>query len=230
MQKLYNKILEHTNKLSTVCIACSGGIDSMFLTKICSEIVQNKEVFAIIVNHNLQEYSSEVAKKTLKAVNSWGVDGIILEWTHENITNSIEELARNARYSLIAEFCNKNNIKSVMLAHHIDDKIETFLMNSMRGTGLKGLTSMQEFSEINGIEFFRPMINCVEKSQIIEFMTRREIKWFEDETNQDKKFTRNNIRHSFEFTAQQKAGILRTIKNLDTELLEKKKTFPPHGD
>ena len=230
MQKLYSKILAHTSELSTVCVACSGGIDSMFLTKICSEMLQNKKVFAIIVNHNLQESSSEVAKNTLKIVNSWGVNGVILEWTHEGIANSIEELARNARYSLIAEFCNKNEIKSVMLAHHIDDKIETFLMNSMRGTGLKGLTSMQEFSEINGIEFFRPMINCVEKSQIIEFMTRREIKWFEDETNQDKKFTRNNIRHSFEFTSQQKAGILRTIQNLDIELLEKKKNSPLLGN
>lgn len=230
MQKLYSKILTHTSELSTVCVACSGGIDSIFLTKICSEILQNKKVFAIIVNHNLQESSSEVAKNTLKMINSWGVDGIILEWTHEGITNSIEELARNARYSLIAEFCNKNDIKSVMLAHHIDDKIETFFMNSMRGTGLKGLTSMQEFSEINGIEFFRPMITCVEKSQIIEFMTQNQIHWFEDETNQNKKFTRNNIRHSFEFTTQQKSGILRTIQNLDTELLDKKKTFPPHGD
>ena len=175
-------------------------------------IIQNKKIFAIIINHNLQESSKKVANDTLKTVNSWGVNGIVLEWLHGGISSSLEELARNERYSLITEFCIKNNIKSVMLAHHIDDKIETFLMNSMRGTGLKGLTSMQEFSEINGIEFFRPMINCVEKSQIIEFMTRREIKWFEDETNQDKKFTRNNIRHSFEFTAQQKAGILRTIQ------------------
>lgn len=113
-----------------------------------------------------------------------------------------------------------------MLAHHIDDKIETFLMNAMRGTGLKGLTSMQEFSEINGVQFFRPMISCIEKSQIIEFMIQYQIQWFEDWTNQDTKFTRNNIRHSFEFTTQQKTGILKTIKNLDIELIEKKKTFP----
>ena len=47
MQKLYNKILEHTSELSTVCIACSGGIDSMFLTKICSEIPQKSFGFGL---------------------------------------------------------------------------------------------------------------------------------------------------------------------------------------
>jgi tRNA(Ile)-lysidine synthase len=226
MQELYNKIIQHTNSLSTVCVACSGGVDSMFLTRICSEIIQNKKIFAIIINHNLQESSKKVANDTLKTVNSWGVNGIVLEWLHGGISSSLEELARNARYSLITEFCIKNNIKSVMLAHHIDDKIETFLMNAMRGTGLKGLTSMQEFSEINGVQFFRPMISCIEKSQIIEFMIQYQIQWFEDWTNQDTKFTRNNIRHSFEFTTQQKTGILKTIQNLDIELIEKKKTFP----
>lgn len=229
MQKLYNKILEYTNALSTICVACSGGIDSMFLVKICSKILQNKKVFAIIVNHNLQKSSKKVASDTLKILNSWGVSGIILEWVHESIVSGIEEEARNARYSLITDFCNKNNIKSIMLAHHIDDKIETFLINSMRGTGLRGLTSMQEFSEKNGVEFFRPMIDCIEKSQILEFMTQNQIPWFEDKTNQDTKFTRNSIRHSFNFTKQQKAGVLITIKNLENELLEKKKTFPPLG-
>ena len=228
MQKLREKILEYSIELSTIYIACSGGVDSMFLAKICLEGL-DKKVFAIIVNHNLQTSSKQVAIDTLKVLNSWGINGIILEWTHGNIANGIEEEARNARYSLITEFCKKNNIKSVMLAHHIDDKIETFLMNSMRGTGLKGLTSMQEYSEINGIKFFRPMIDCVEKSHILEFMTQNQLPWFEDETNQDVKFTRNNIRNSFYFTKQQKAGILTTIKNLENELIEKKKTFPPFG-
>lgn len=228
MQKLREKILEYSSELSTIYIACSGGIDSMFLAKFCLES-SDKKVFAVIVNHNLQQSSGDVAINTLKVLNSWGIDGVILEWLHGNITNGIEEEARNARYFLIAEFCKKNNIKSIMLAHHIDDKIETFLMNSMRGTGLKGLTSMQEYSEINGIKFFRPMINCLEKSHILEFMTQNQLPWFEDETNQDTKFTRNNIRHSFEFTRQQKSGILITIKNLENELLEKKKTFPTFG-
>lgn len=228
MQKLREKILKYSETLSTICVACSGGVDSMFLAKICLE-TSDKKVFAVVVNHNLQKNSKAVANNTLKVLNSWGVNGIVLEWEHGNITNGIEEEARNARYHLIREFCKENNIKSVMLAHHIDDKIETFLMNSMRGTGLKGLTSMQEYSEMNGIEFFRPMVDCVEKSQILEFMTQNQFPWFEDETNKDTKFTRNNIRHSFEFSSQQKAGILITIKNLENELLEKKKTFQSLG-
>ena len=106
MQKLREKILEYSIELSTIYIACSGGVDSMFLAKICLEGL-DKKVFAIIVNHNLQTSSKQVAIDTLKVLNSWGINGIILEWTHGNIANGIEEEARNARYSLITEFCKK---------------------------------------------------------------------------------------------------------------------------
>ena len=223
MHKLHSTILQHANSHKTVCIACSGGVDSMFLVKVCSQIVKNSKVFAIIVNHNLQESSASVASETLKIVQSWGVDGIILNWIHDDIATAIEESARNARYGLIADFCKKNNITSVMLAHHIDDKIETFLMNAMRGTGIAGLVSMQERSQMFDVEFCRPMIHTVEKSKIVEFMTQNQVPWFEDVTNQDKTLTRNYIRHSFEFSHQQKMGILKTISNLENELIDKKK-------
>jgi len=229
MQSLIAKILRYTEGQTTVYIACSGGIDSMFLVKLYSKILPDKQIVALIVDHNLQENSSEVACKTAQIVKSWGVKSTILEWIHGKVVSGIEENARNARYQLITNYCKSNDVQSVAIAHHIDDKIETFLMNSMRGTGLQGLTSMQEISNIRGIEFFRPMINEVDKSQITQFMQEKGFTWFEDLTNADQRFIRNKIRHSFNFSSEQKQGILQTIKNLETELVDKKKTFIMFG-
>ncbi len=201
----------------------------MFLVKVCSQIVKNSKVFAVIVNHNLQDNSESVANETLKIVQSWGVGGVVLHWNHGEILTAIEESARNARYDLITDFCKNNDIEAVLLAHHIDDKIETFLMNSMRGTGIAGLVSMQENSQMHGINFFRPMLNKLDKMEIVKFMSQNNIPWFEDATNQSTQFTRNKIRHSFNFSHQQKMGILKTIENLEKELSDKKKISPQNG-
>lgn len=217
MQDLENFLKSFTGDGQPVAVACSGGVDSMFLTVFSASILQKQgtNLISIIVDHKLQANSTHNALQTQKTLQKHGVSSVILTWHHEKIQTAIEEKARKARYLLISNYCKENNIKKVMLAHHIDDKIETFLMNSMRGTGLDGITSMRQHHTMHGIEYFRPILFLLEKAQIVEYMQAHFIPWIEDDTNQNITFTRNNIRHAINLTPAQKQGILQTAKNLD---------------
>ncbi len=223
--ELREKLFSYFKSLDTVAIACSGGVDSMFLTKIAAEVAKytNIKLHIVIVDHNLQPNSNTVAQYTQAILKTWGLSSAILMWNHELFYNGIEEKARIARYQLIIDYCKLNQINHVLLAHHIDDKIETFFLNAMRGTGLTGLSSMREKTIKSGIEFFRPMVFLLDKHQIIQYMQTHSLPWFEDETNQDTKFTRNNIRKMLNLTQQQKTGILQTIQNIENECNRKDK-------
>lgn len=215
---LVDAILSFAKEQDFVAFACSGGVDSMFLTVFGSEILRKKGIktVALIVDHRLRENSTIQAIQTQKNLRKYGVESVILTWEHETITTAIEERARHARYELITIYCNDHNIKTVFLAHHVDDKLETFVMNAMRGSGLDGLTSMQECVFMRGVEFVRPMIFYMEKSDIFAYMQRNKIPWVEDESNQDIKFTRNGIRQMLGLTKEQKSGMLVAIKNLES--------------
>lgn len=220
-QQLNSKILEciDSNQKS-IAIACSGGVDSMVLTYIISHFLKNYKIFGIIINHNLQKNSLEIANNTAQIIEQWNVKPIILHWNHEKITSGIEEKARNARYQLISKFAYQYNIKTIFLAHHIDDKIETFFLQSSRGVGLQGLCSMQEKTKLFGVTYVRPMLYLFTKKHIIQFAKHHNLAWFEDETNQDKSIKRNKIRMENNFSENEKHGFLTTIQNLNSHFQE----------
>lgn len=198
-----------------LAVACSGGSDSIFLIYSLSQVVSKNQIIGLIVNHNLQENSKNVAEKTKLYLEKIGIKSEILTWNHEKIITGFEEKARIARHNLFEDFCVKNQINTVFLGHHIDDKIETFLMNAVRGSGVAGACSMRRMQKIGKITYVRPMIYTIEKRQILEFLTENSIPWFEDETNQDTKFQRNRLRKMLKFTQQEKNGIIQTIQNLE---------------
>lgn len=230
LQKLRNTLLPFIDSTSVFAVACSGGIDSIFLVKFLSQSTSN--IRAIIIDHKLEKSSTENANKTQATLKQWGIISDIITWEHGDINTGIEEKARIARYQLITDFCHHNNIKHVLLAHHIDDRIETFMMNSMRGVGLQGITSMRKHSVINGINFHRPMIDVIDKTLIKNYVQKNEIPWFEDKTNTDIKFTRNRVRQFLNLSFTEKLGIIKTINTLDTtysEILQKVSQIIKYG-
>lgn len=210
------KLLEYLHSFSIsspVAVACSGGVDSMFLAYALSKM--NLRVYGLVVNHNLQNGSEAVAKRTSNILEQWGVEPVVLEWHHEKIIKGIEEKARLARYGLICDFCSKFGVRTVFLGHHIDDKIETFFMQSVRGVGLRGLVSLRKAVNFRGVQFLRPMVTLFEKKSILQEAKKLGIVWFEDRTNQDFAYTRNWFRGHLNLTLEQKMGILNTIANVE---------------
>jgi tRNA(Ile)-lysidine synthase len=103
---------------------------------------------------------------------------------------SIQLAAREIRYEWFSELLKIKKLDCILTAHHLDDEIETFLINLTRGTGLEGLTGIPE---ING-NIIRPLLPF-SRAEIEDYATENQIKWREDASNASNKYLRNKLRH-----------------------------------
>jgi tRNA(Ile)-lysidine synthase len=100
-----------------------------------------------------------------------------------------EAEARKARYKFLDNVKTKTGADAVVTAHHQDDILETAIINLLRGTGRKGLSSL-----VSGEGIIRPLLD-IPKSEIIDYAKRHGLKWREDSTNTNTDYLRNRIRH-----------------------------------
>ena len=134
----------------------------------------------------------------------------ILKWKGKIPRSNIQSTARNIRYSLLTNECKISKIRKLLVGHHMDDLHENFLIRLLRGSGLKGLISMDKTSElkINNIEIVRPLID-IEKRHLQSLSLKVYKKYIEDPSNQNKDFKRIRIR--------------KLLRDLEIEGLDKKK-------
>jgi tRNA(Ile)-lysidine synthase len=111
---------------------------------------------------------------------------------------SIETAAREARYAFFAETARRRNCRTIFVAHHADDLVETFLINLFRGAGGAGLSAMREIStrRINGVDLtiVRPLL-WVWRREIEDYIRKHRLRFREDATNKNLTPLRNRIRH-----------------------------------
>ena len=111
---------------------------------------------------------------------------------------SIEAAAREARYAFFAETARRRNCRTIFVAHHADDLVETFLINLFRGAGNAGLAAMREIStrRIDGVDLtiVRPFL-CVWGKEIDDYVREQRLRFREDATNKNLTPLRNRIRH-----------------------------------
>jgi len=193
-QELFDNIKE-LKKNSTIAVAVSGGIDSLSLTLIANEWCKKNgiKLIAITVDHLLRKSSTEEALYINSLLKSYDIEHHILTWDGEKPKNNIENIAREARYNLMFDFCRKNNINTILLAHHIQDQAENFIIRLFRGSGIKGLSSMNIISYRNDFCIIRPFLN-ITKEELKKYLENKNIKWIEDESNSDERYLRNKIR------------------------------------
>src|SRR5205807_4678865 len=111
---------------------------------------------------------------------------------------SIETAGREARYNFFATTARRRKCKTIFLAHHADDLVETFLINLFRGAGTTGLSGMREVSirRINDLDLtiVRPFLGFCRK-EIDVYVNDHQIKFREDASNKNLDPLRNRIRH-----------------------------------
>jgi tRNA(Ile)-lysidine synthase len=111
---------------------------------------------------------------------------------------SIETAAREARYAFFAETARRRNCRTIFVAHHADDLVETFLLNLFRGAGGAGLSAMREIStrRIDGVDLtiVRPFL-CIWRKEIDDYVGEHRLRFREDATNKNLTPLRNCIRH-----------------------------------
>jgi tRNA(Ile)-lysidine synthase len=203
----------------TIAVAVSGGADSTALLLLTNEWAKfhNKKIIALTVNHNLRPEALAEAMQIKKWCDAKNIKHHILHWEHsQTITSSIQEAARDARYHLLTEFCKKNQISNLLIAHHLDDQIETFFFRLARGSGLMGLACMSPKTNKNGVFVLRPLLSSP-KSRLISTLKTQKQDWIEDPSNQNSTYTRVHIRKQLQSFLNDK--IMRTrIANLITKL------------
>ena len=192
-KQLYSQI-----KNEKFCIGVSGGPDSLalaFLGKIFSKEFNSKFI-ALIIDHNLRKQSGIEARKVKIILTKHKIKAKILTWKGKIPKSNIQFNARNIRYFLLNKECNKLNIKNLVLAHHEGDLIENFFIRLFRGSGLKGLSSLniKRHSEDNILNLIRPLINT-KKNELI-YISKKVFKFYlTDLSNFKEKFLRTRIRN-----------------------------------
>ena len=189
------KSLDLKNK--KIIIAVSGGVDSLtllFFAK-CLSLIENTKLYPIIVDHKIRSESTNEAKDLKKKIkNSYFIDCKILSKNKIKITKNIQSQARELRYNLILDECKKKEIEYIFLGHHRDDLEENFFIRFLRGSGLKGLVSLNNvISDYKNIKLIRPMLNFTKKK--LYLINKQTFNYsIEDPTNFDDKFLRTRIR------------------------------------
>ena len=170
IKKVYSNFRAVVNKKvkkKDFAIAVSGGADSLclaYFSKIYASEFKNR-IYVLIVNHKLRKESQNEALKVNKILKKIGIQSRILNWTGKVPKSNIQKNARDMRYSLLSDFCIKNNIKYLITAHHLDDQIENFFIRLLRGSGLKGLSSMSEIVNYNkNLKIVRPLLKLEKKT------------------------------------------------------------------
>lgn len=173
-------------------LACSGGIDSMVLAHVLLELRVEFE----LVHCNFR----------LRGTQSDEDESFCREWAQKNRLKfhcrsfdtsnytrqkkiSTQMAARELRYSFFESLLSEDLQSYMMTAHHLDDSLETMLINLGRGTGLKGLTGIPDIRD----QYIRPLSECSEV-EIKSYAIENEINWREDSSNQSDAYQRNFLR------------------------------------
>ncbi len=181
-------------KGSTIAVACSGGADSLALASAALFEGNRAEikVIAVIVNHNLQEGSMEVALRTKGVLTEIGFDVVeIMDVVVQQSSLGMEAAARNARYGALTEFANKHNAFVTMLGHTLDDQAETVLLGLARGSGAKSIAGMPALSPDG--KYLRPLLGITRK-ETVAYCEDLGLEYWSDPQNLDTKFSRVKVR------------------------------------
>ena len=175
-----------------ILIACSGGLDSVVLSRLFKEL--NYNISLAHCNFSLRGKESDEDEKfviSLAGMLSIPVFNKKFNTKAYKIKHklSTQVAARKLRYQWFDEVCAGHSFDYLATAHHLDDDLETFLINLSRGTGLKGLTGIPVMND----KIIRPFLNFP-RADILYYAKEKNSTWREDSSNQTTDYLRNKLR------------------------------------
>ena len=206
-----------------ILLAISGGVDSMVLAELFYRAGYN---FAIAhCNFGLRGSESNQDEAFVTSIaEAYGVKLFVKNFKTREYAGfnkvSVQMAARTLRYEWFDELVQNEGFKAVATAHHLDDQIETFFINVLRGTGISGLHGILP----NRTRIVHPMMFAFRR-QIEEFASDEAIAYREDSSNRSSKYVRNKIRHDLvpllgEINPEFRKTITATIDRMrETEIL-----------
>tara|TARA_B100000497_G_scaffold122566_1_gene153805 strand:- start:16688 stop:17995 length:1308 start_codon:yes stop_codon:yes gene_type:complete len=175
-----------------ILIACSGGLDSVVLSRLFKEL--NYDISLAHCNFSLRGKESDedenfvilLADKLSIPIFNKKFNTKAYKIKHKLST---QVAARQLRYQWFAEICAEHSFDYLATAHHLDDDLETFLINLSRGTGLKGLIGIPLIND----KIIRPFLNFP-RADILQYAKENNCPWREDSSNQTSDYLRNKLR------------------------------------
>jgi tRNA(Ile)-lysidine synthase len=180
-------------------VAVSGGSDSMAALHLMVQagVLRGWTVQAVTVDHGLRAEAADEARFVAAACARIGVAHTVLQWRREGVTGNLQDQARLGRYGVMTAWAREQGITHMVLGHTADDQAETFLMGLAREAGIDGLVGMRSGWKAEGVKWVRPFL-VQERGDLRDYLERQAIKWVEDPSNADDRFTRVRARRVLE--------------------------------
>lgn len=199
-----------------VCIALSGGADSVYLLRVIAAARPGVRIVGVHVDHGLRGDESDAdARFCLELCASANVEFELARVQLDPDVSGLEARARAARYAALARIARAHGIATIVTAHHADDALETLILRWLRGVEIAGLPALRprllleaplvepprrperrEVLRAAGATLVvaRPLL-ALRRAEIRAALERAGAEWREDSSNDDTRFSRNALRH-----------------------------------
>lgn len=207
-----------------VIVAFSGGLDSSVLVDLFHRSHQygGPTPELVHIDHGARKNSADDARFCQEEAQKRSLPFHLISLEPKN--NRGQKSFRRQRLASLASLAIERGSPAIALGHHADDRLETFLLNSLRGSGLRGLSTMTADTPFplpgSSLRILRPLIKF-SRADLATYATSRNLPWIEDPTNRQDNYARNHLRQNIMphllQTEHDRSGLLQTLENLDSE-------------
>lgn len=196
-------------------IAVSGGPDSMALLDMVDKLGALFEVAH--VNH----HKRDTAKRDEDIVRNYclkhNIKFHLLDIYPEEVKGNFQGFARDRRYEFFKDICLENNLDCVLVAHQLDDYLETYYMQKEKNMGVS-YYGLKESTNIKGVKVYRPLLSYT-KDDLVNYCNENNIEYGIDESNLEDHYTRNKIRHSIidKMSLKEKKNLYSEIEKINKD-------------
>jgi tRNA(Ile)-lysidine synthase len=189
-----HKLVELGLRRPRIVVAYSGGLDSTVLTHALRQQRRKLEGLRLVhVDHGLHPASSDWSAHCARQARAWRLPFVALNARVKIVRGeSLEAAARDARYALLAQELEEGEV--LVTAQHLDDQVETLLLQLFRGAGVAGLAAMPPCTRFAQGLIVRPLLSHT-RAELAQYAARHRLQWVEDPSNQAERFGRNFLRH-----------------------------------
>ena len=161
-----------------IAVAVSGGSDSLALLYLLHEVARHNvvDLYAVTVDHGLRSEAREEARQVEAICVDLAVPHDTLLWREWDGKGNTQNAARNARYTLIADWARAKGIETVVLGHTQDDQAETFLLQALRGAGVAGLAAMPLVKAFADGYHVRPFL-ALSRDTLLAYAQSQQLQW-----------------------------------------------------
>lgn len=209
---LIQRLRVQLSKAPHTWLAYSGGLDSSVLLhliyralthhkvshhdarglKTLPPQLSDKPLTVLHINHQISCHASEWEAHCQRTARGYGFHCVVKHVELKNRGGGLEKAARSARYEAFDQCLEPSHL--LLMAHHRNDQAETILFRLMRGTGIKGLQGIAACRPMKTGMLYRPLLNY-DREWLQRYAEKYQLNWVDDESNQNRDFDRNFLRH-----------------------------------